>query len=105
MEAVAHAAPDGLTRLGFANTGNITINPFLFAHMPFDPLADLVPVGPVGTVPLFLVINGQVPARTLAEFIAMPKPIRTRSITRAPAPAPHRIWPVSNSSDAPGSSS
>ena len=69
MEAVAHAAPDGYT-LGFANTGNITINPFLFAHMPFDPLADLVPVGPVGTVPLFLVINGALPARTLADFIA-----------------------------------
>jgi tripartite-type tricarboxylate transporter receptor subunit TctC len=72
MEAVAHAAPDGYT-LGFANTGNITINPFLFAHMPFDPLADLVPVGPIGTVPLFLVINGKMPARTLAEFIAYAK--------------------------------
>jgi tripartite-type tricarboxylate transporter receptor subunit TctC len=72
MEAVAHAAPDGYT-LGFANTGNITINPFLFARMSFDPLADLVPVGPVGTVPLFLVINGKMPARTLAEFIAYAK--------------------------------
>ena len=72
MEAVAHAAPDGYT-LGFANTGNITINPFLFAHMPFDPLNDLIPVGPVGTVPLFLVINGKVPAKTLAEFIAYAK--------------------------------
>jgi tripartite-type tricarboxylate transporter receptor subunit TctC len=72
MEAVAHAAPDGYT-LGFANTGNITINPFLFAHMPFDPLTDLVPVGPIGTVPLFLVINGKLPCRTLAEFIAYAK--------------------------------
>jgi tripartite-type tricarboxylate transporter receptor subunit TctC len=72
MEAVAHAAPDGYT-LGFANTGNITINPFLFAHMPFDPLNDLVPIGPVGTVPLFLVINGKMPAKTLAEFIAYAK--------------------------------
>jgi tripartite-type tricarboxylate transporter receptor subunit TctC len=72
MEAVAHAAPDGYT-LGFANTGNITINPFLFAHMPFDPLTDLVPVGPIGTVPLFLVINSKLPARTLAEFIAYAK--------------------------------
>jgi len=69
MEAVTRAAPDGYT-LGFANTGNITINPYLFAHMPFDPLNDLVPVGPVGTVPLFLAINGKLPARTLAEFIA-----------------------------------
>jgi tripartite-type tricarboxylate transporter receptor subunit TctC len=72
MEAVAHAAPDGYT-LGFANTGNITINPFLLAHMPFDPLSDLVPIGPVGTVPLFLVINGDLPAGTLAEFIAYAK--------------------------------
>jgi tripartite-type tricarboxylate transporter receptor subunit TctC len=72
LEAVAHAAPDGYT-LGFSNTGNITINPFLFAHMPFDPLNDLVPIGPVGTVPLFLVINGEVPAGTLAEFIAYAK--------------------------------
>jgi tripartite-type tricarboxylate transporter receptor subunit TctC len=72
MEAVAHAAPDGYT-LGFANTGNITINPFLFPHMPFDPLNDLVPIGPVGTVPLFLVINGSMPCRTLAEFIAYAK--------------------------------
>jgi tripartite-type tricarboxylate transporter receptor subunit TctC len=72
MEAVAKAAPDGYT-LGFANTGNITINPYLFKSMSFDPLGDLVPVGPVGTVPLFLVINGKLPARTLAEFIAYAK--------------------------------
>ena len=72
MEAVAKAAPDGYT-LGFANTGNITINPYLFKSMPFDPLNDLIPVGPVGTVPLFLVINGRLPAKTLAEFIAYAK--------------------------------
>src|SRR5258707_1048482 len=72
MEAVAKAAPDGTT-LGFANTGNITINPYLFKSMTFDPLNDLVPIGPVGTVPLFLVINGKVPAKTLAEFIAYAK--------------------------------
>jgi tripartite-type tricarboxylate transporter receptor subunit TctC len=72
MEAVARAAPDGYT-LGFANTGNITINPYLFKSMSFDPLNDLVPVGPVGTVPLFLVINSKVPAKTVAEFIAYAK--------------------------------
>jgi tripartite-type tricarboxylate transporter receptor subunit TctC len=72
MEALAKAAPDGYT-LGFANTGNITINPYLFKSMSFDPLNDLIPVGPVGTVPLFLVINGKLPAKTLAEFIAYAK--------------------------------
>jgi len=72
MEVVAKAAPDGYT-LGFANTGNITINPYLFKSMSFDPLNDLIPVGPVGTVPLFLVINSKVPAKTLPEFIAYAK--------------------------------
>jgi tripartite-type tricarboxylate transporter receptor subunit TctC len=72
MEAVAKAAPDGYT-LGVANTGNITINPYLFKSMPFDPLNDLIPVGPIGTVPLFLVINAKLPVKTLAEFIAYAK--------------------------------
>jgi len=70
--AIADAAPDGYT-LGVANTGNIVINPYLMRHMPYDPLHDLVPVGPIGTVPLFLVMNSAVPAATLAEFIAYAK--------------------------------
>src|SRR5262245_56267481 len=72
MDAVAKAPPDGAT-LGVANTGNIVINPALMRHMPYDPLADLVPVGPIGTVPLFLVANSNVPAATLADFIAYAK--------------------------------
>jgi tripartite-type tricarboxylate transporter receptor subunit TctC len=72
MEDVAKAAPDGYT-LGFANTGNIVVNPVLYRHMTFDPLTDLVPVGPVGTVPLFLVTNSFVPAANLTDFIAYAK--------------------------------
>jgi tripartite-type tricarboxylate transporter receptor subunit TctC len=72
MDAVAKAPPDGYT-LGVANTGNIVINPYLMTHMPYDPLHDLVPVGPIGTVPLFLVMNSNVPAKTLPEFIAHAK--------------------------------
>jgi tripartite-type tricarboxylate transporter receptor subunit TctC len=72
MDAVAKAPPDGYT-LGVANTGNIVINPVLMRHMPYDPLTDLVPVAPIGTVPLFLLMNGTVPAATLAEFIAYTK--------------------------------
>ena len=72
MEAVAKAPPDGYT-LGVANTGNIVINPYLMRHMPYDPLTELVPVGPIGTVPLFLVMNSDVPAATLQEFIAYAK--------------------------------
>jgi len=72
MDAVAKATPDGYT-LGVANTGNIAINPYLMRHMPYDPLTELVPVAPIGTVPLFLVMNSNVPATTLTEFIAYAK--------------------------------
>ena len=69
---MAKSAPDGYT-LGVANTGNIVINPFLYRHMPYDPLSDLVPVAPIGTVPLFLVVNGKLSAQTLQEFVAYAK--------------------------------
>ena len=72
MEAVAKAPADGYT-LGVANTGNIVINPYLFPSMPYDPLKDLIPVGLLGTVPLFLVINSNVPAKSLQEFVAYTK--------------------------------
>jgi tripartite-type tricarboxylate transporter receptor subunit TctC len=72
MDAVAKSPPDGYT-LGVANTGNIVINPYLYASMPYDPLKDLVPVGSMGYVPLFMVVNGQLPANNLKEFVAYAK--------------------------------
>jgi tripartite-type tricarboxylate transporter receptor subunit TctC len=72
MDALAKSEPDGYT-LGVANTGNIVINPYLFPSMPYDPLKDLAPVGLLGTVPLFLVMNANVPAKSLSEFIAYTK--------------------------------
>src|SRR5215467_2507439 len=72
MELVARSAPDGYT-LGVANTGNIVINPFLFRHMSYDPLTELMPVGSVGSVPLFLIANGKLPVHSLAELVAYAK--------------------------------
>src|SRR5262245_29205397 len=72
MEAVAKAAPEGYT-LGVANTGNIVINPYLYRSMPYDPLHDLVPVGSMGDVPLFMLVNGKFPAKDVQEFVAYAK--------------------------------
>ncbi len=71
MDAVAKATSDGYT-LGVANTGNILVTPHM-VRLPFDPMNDLVPVGPIGSVPNFLVMNATVPAQTLQEFIAYAK--------------------------------
>jgi tripartite-type tricarboxylate transporter receptor subunit TctC len=72
MDALAKSEPDGYT-IGVANTGNIVINPYLFQNMGFDPLKDLVPLGVLGTVPLFLVENAAVPTPTLRDFVAYAK--------------------------------
>jgi tripartite-type tricarboxylate transporter receptor subunit TctC len=73
MAEVSRAAPDGTT-FGFANTGNIVINPYLFSKLNYDPLNDLIPVGPVGTVQLFLVSNAaRIPATSLQDFVAYAK--------------------------------
>jgi tripartite-type tricarboxylate transporter receptor subunit TctC len=71
MDLVAKAAPDGYT-LGFANTG-IVINRYTYKNMPFDPLKDLAPIGPIGEAPQLLIVNADLPAQNLQDFIALAK--------------------------------
>ena len=63
MDAVAKAAPDGLT-LGLALNGNLVINPFIQKQMPFDVQKDLLPVAAIGDAPQMIAINAEVPAKT-----------------------------------------
>lgn len=71
-EAVAKAAPDGYT-LFFGATGPLAINPTLYAKLSFDPVKDFVPIGLVGTLPLFLVVPSNHPAQSVKDFIAFSK--------------------------------
>lgn len=72
MDAVAKAVPDGYT-LGLGNTGSNSINPFVYAKMPFQPLTDLMPITPVVSYTNVLVIHPKVPAKTVTEFIEWAK--------------------------------
>jgi tripartite-type tricarboxylate transporter receptor subunit TctC len=67
-DLVAKSTPDGYTLLLHADSG-ITINPHVYAKLPFDPLKDLVPVASVATNQFMLSLNPQVPANTFQEFI------------------------------------
>ncbi len=67
-DIVVKAAPDGYTML-MGNTAAL-VAPYLFAHMSFDPLADLVPVTQVNSAPLMLVVHPSLPVKSVAEFIA-----------------------------------
>jgi tripartite-type tricarboxylate transporter receptor subunit TctC len=69
---IAKAEPDGYT-LGLAAAGNIVINPALYKNLRFDPVADLVPVAPIGAAPQVVVVNRDVPAKTFAELLALAK--------------------------------
>ncbi|MBX9698792.1 MAG: tripartite tricarboxylate transporter substrate binding protein [Acetobacteraceae bacterium] len=65
---VARARPDGLTLLTGSN-GPVAVNPLLQAHIAYDPIRDLAPIGMVIRVPIVLVAGPAVPARSLAEFL------------------------------------
>ena len=69
---LARSAPDGYT-LGWITVASHAINPTLYAKMPFDHLRDFAPVSMTGTFPNLLVVNNNLPVRTVAELIALLK--------------------------------
>lgn len=69
-EAVARAAPDGHTLL-FALDGAFTINPHLYAKLPYDALRDFAPVAMLTIFPTVLLAHPSVPAANLGELIAL----------------------------------
>jgi len=72
MEQGAKAAADGYT-LTLAPTGNLTIAPSLYAKLPYDPAKDYAPITVLATVPNILIVHPSVPARSVAELIALAK--------------------------------
>jgi tripartite-type tricarboxylate transporter receptor subunit TctC len=69
---VAKAPPDGLT-IVVGTVGTHAINGALYAKMPYDMVKDFAPITLLATTPNLLVVNNDVPAKTLAEFIALGK--------------------------------
>jgi tripartite-type tricarboxylate transporter receptor subunit TctC len=70
-ESVVRSQPDGCTALLGKNTG-IVINRNLY-KLKYDAIRDLTPVGMVGSTPLVLYENADVPAKSVAELIALAK--------------------------------
>jgi len=70
-DIVAKAAPDGYSVLFTLNSH--TVNPAIYAKLPFDTLKDFEPVGTVASLPQILVAHPQFPANNVAELIALAK--------------------------------
>jgi tripartite-type tricarboxylate transporter receptor subunit TctC len=71
-DAVAKAAPDGYT-IGIATASTHAVAASLSPNLPYDPIRDFAPVGMIGSQPYVLVLHPALPARNLAELIALAK--------------------------------
>jgi tripartite-type tricarboxylate transporter receptor subunit TctC len=70
-EVVVKAAPDGYTLLLVNSPA--AINTTLYDNLSFDFVRDIAPVASIGRVPLVMVVNPSLPAKTVPEFIAYAK--------------------------------
>lgn len=70
-DAVAKSAPDGYTLLVMSNTH--TTNESLIPTKPYELMRDFAPVATINYSDLLMVVHPSVPAKTVAEFIALAK--------------------------------
>ncbi len=69
---VANAKPDGYTILLGSNS-TFVLNPALMEKMPYDASYAFDPIGKIGTLGLALIVNPSVPAKSVAELVALIK--------------------------------
>ena len=70
-ERVKRAAPDGYT-VGVLNDSILTMIPNI-RQVAYDPVKDFVPVGVVAAITWVMVVNNDLPAKTVPEFVALAK--------------------------------
>jgi len=71
-DAVAKSAPDGYTLL-MGTTGVLSINAHLYKNLGFDAEKDFTPVSYTSLITNILVVNPEVPARSVAELVRLAK--------------------------------
>ncbi len=69
-EVVARAEPDGYILL-LGQSGPISINPAVYKNLPYDPVKDFTPITMTTAYPYILVVNSELPAKSLQEFVAL----------------------------------
>jgi tripartite-type tricarboxylate transporter receptor subunit TctC len=71
-DVVAKAPPDGYT-FGFATTSTHAVAVSLSPSLPYDPVKSFAPVALISVSPYVLVVQPKLPAKNLAELIALAK--------------------------------
>ncbi len=70
--AIARSAPDGLT-IGLGSIAPLAIAPSLYPSLPYDAGRDFTYVGGMFEIPNLLIVNNDLPARSVPELIALLK--------------------------------
>jgi tripartite-type tricarboxylate transporter receptor subunit TctC len=70
-DIAAKATPDGYTII--LSDMPHTINPGIYAKVPYDPIRDFSPISVVGVSPMFLFVHPSVKAQNIREFVALAK--------------------------------
>lgn len=69
-QTVARAAPDGYTLL-MSGSPTHSVGPHLFKNLSFDPMKDIPPVAMIATAPNLLVVNSNLPVKSLKELVQL----------------------------------
>jgi tripartite-type tricarboxylate transporter receptor subunit TctC len=85
---VARAVPDGHTLLHATST-TMAINVRLYKKLAYDPAKDFVPVALVAGVPFILVVNPDLPVRSIADLVALAKTKPLSFASSGPGSAAH----------------
>ena len=88
LDAVAKAGADGHTLA--VTSDSITVLPFLYRKLPFDPQASFSPIILTATQPRVLAVHASVPAANVKEFIALAK-AKPGTLSYASGSAAHRL--------------
>jgi tripartite-type tricarboxylate transporter receptor subunit TctC len=71
-EACARAMPDGYS-LCFVANGQISLNPFVFAKLPYDPPRDFAPIVRVADIVSGIAVNASLPVDSLRDLVELSK--------------------------------
>ena len=88
-ELAAKAAPDGYTLVCYS--GTLWVVPLMQSRPAYDPIKDFAPITLIGTSPMVLVVHPSVPAKSVAELVALAKakPGEINSATGPLGATPH----------------
>jgi tripartite-type tricarboxylate transporter receptor subunit TctC len=84
------ATPDGYT-LGMPGSGSMAVGYAMYKQLPYDPIKDFAPMALVGRVPFVLIVNKDVPVKSVADLIKYAKTNRI-NYGSGGAGSPHHLY-------------